>query len=88
MNSNNPIAILDGMIESLKSDDNYIDDGHEMLSPGQVAGELKLHIGTVYKLIGDGQLKAYNLSSGNRKTYYRIRRVDLENYLEERYCVR
>lgn len=59
-----------------------------LLSPREVAEELKLHINTVYKIISDGQLKAYNLSSGDRKTYYRIRRVDLENYLEERYCLR
>ena len=64
------------------------DDSHEMLSPNQVAGELQLHINTVYRLIQSGLLKSYNLSSGNLKTYYRVRRVDLENYLEERYCVR
>ena len=84
MNNTNPMAILDSMIESLKTDD--IDDSHEMLSPREVAGELKLHINTVYRIIGSGQMRAYDLSSG-RKTYYRIRRVDMENYLEERYCV-
>ena len=78
---------MDQLIQSLQTDD-FEDNDHEMLSPGQVAEELKLHINTVYKIIGTGQLKAYNLSSGNRKTFYRIRRVDLENYLEERYCLR
>ena len=78
---------MDQLIQSLQTD-YFEDNDHEMLSPGQVAEELKLHINTVYKIIGTGQLKAYNLSSGNRKTFYRIRRVDLENYLEERYCLR
>ena len=77
--------ILDNLIQSLKTDD-FEDDSHEMLSPKEVAEELKLHINSVYRIIGDGQLKAYNLSSGSRKTFYRVRRVDLENYLEERYC--
>lgn len=81
------LPTMDQLIQSLQTDD-FEDNDHEMLSPGQVAEELKLHINTVYKIIGTGQLKAYNLSSGNRKTFYRIRRVDLENYLEERYCLR
>ena len=80
------ISILDNMIQSLKIHDDYVDNSHEMLSPNQVAKELGMHINTIYKIIGMGQLKVYNLSSGGRKTYYRIRRVDLENYLEERYC--
>ena len=74
--------ILDNLIQSLKTDD-FIDDDHEMLSPKDVASELGMHLNSIYKIIGSGQLKAYNLSSG-RKTFYRIRRVDLENYLEER----
>ena len=77
---------LDTLIQSLKTEE--IDDTYEMLSPTQVASELKLHINTVYRIIGSGQLKAYNLSSGNSKTYYRVKRVDLENYLDDRYYVR
>ena len=88
MNSNSPTAILDSMIQSLKPDDKYIDDSHQMLSPRQVAEELKLHINTVYRIIGTGQLRAYNLSSGRDKTYYRISREDMNDYLEERYCVK
>ena len=87
MNNKTSIPILDNLIKSLKQDD-YIDDSQEMLSPREVAEELKMHINTIYGIIGTGQLKAYNLSMGDRKTYYRIKRVDLENYLEERYCVR
>ena len=88
MNSDNPMAILDSMIKSLKPNDDYIDDSDELLSPKEVANYLGMHIGSIYKIIGSGQLKAYNLSSGGRKTYYRVKKVDLENYLEERYCVR
>ena len=87
MKSKTTIPILDSLIQSLKTDD-FVDDSYELLSPKEVAEELKLHINTVYQIIGSGLLKSYNLSSGSRKTYYRIKRVDLENYLEERYCVR
>ena len=88
MNNTSPMAILDNLIQLTKPDDDYVDDGHEMLSPGQVAKELGMHINTIYRIIGSGKLKSYNLSSGGRKTYYRVKKVDLENYLEERYCVR
>ena len=87
MKSKTSIPILDSLIQSLKQDD-YIDDSQEMLSPTQVAKELGMHINTIYGIIQTGQLKVYNLSMGDRKNYYRIKRVDLENYLEERYCVR
>ena len=80
-----PLHTLEQLIHSIQTDE--FDNSCEMLSPTQVAGELGMHINTIYKIIGSGQLKAYNLSMGDRKTYYRIKRVDLENYLEERYCV-
>jgi len=80
--------LIDEMQRSLNIDDNYIDDSFELLSPKEVGGILKLHINTIYRIIGSGQLRAYNLSSGRDKTFYRIKREDLENYLDERYCVR
>ena len=86
MNSNSSMAILGGMIQSLKP--NNIDDRYQLLSPKEVGEMLKLHINTVYRIIGNGQLRAYNLSSGRDKTYYRIRREDLDDYLSERYCAR
>ena len=85
MKTKTHIPILDNLIQSLQYDD--IDESrYEMLKPKEVAEELGMHLNSIYRIIGTGQLKAYNLSSGDRKTYYRIRRVDLENYLEERYC--
>lgn len=87
MKTRTPLPTLEQLIQSLKTDD-FEDDSHEMLSPREVSEEIKLHINTVYRIIQTGQLKAYDLSIGSRKTYYRIKRVDLENYLEERYCVR
>ena len=81
------IPSLDSLIQSLQTGD-FEDNDHEMLSPAQIAEELGMHIGTIYRIIGSGKLKAYNLSMGDRKNYYRIRRVDLENYLEERYSIR
>ena len=86
MKTKNSIPILDSLIHSLKTDE--IDNSAELLSPKEVSAELKLHINTVYRIIQGGQLRAYNLSEGDRKTYYRIRRQDMENYLDERYCVR
>ena len=85
MNSDSPIAILDRLIEDIKPEQI---NSHEMLSPGQVAEELKLHINTVYRIISTGQLRVYNLSCGGDKTYYRIKREDLDDYLDERYSVR
>ena len=80
--------LIDEMQRQLNfNDDDFIDDSSELLSPKEVAEYLGMHIGTIYKLIGSGMLKAYNLSCGDRKTYDRVKRVDLENYLEERYCV-
>ena len=56
-----------------------------LLSPTQVAEELNLHINTIYKIIQRGDLRVYNLSvEGGRDKYFRIRRDDLESYLESR----
>ena len=56
-----------------------------LLSPTQVAEELNLHINTIYKIIQRGNLTVYNLSvEGGRDKYFRIRRDDLEAYLESR----
>ena len=56
-----------------------------LLSPTEVAEELNLHINTVYKIIQRGNLTVYNLSvEGGRDKYFRIRRDDLEAYLESR----
>ena len=79
------ITILDSLIQSLRCDD--IDESrHEMLKPKEVAEELGMHINTIYRIIQKGELKSYNCSVDGRRNYYRIRRVDLENYFEERYC--
>jgi excisionase family DNA binding protein len=56
-----------------------------LLSPTQVAEELNLHVNTVYKIIQRGHLTVYNLSvEGGGDKYFRIRRDDLEDYLESR----
>ena len=84
MNNDNPIEIIDSMIESLKTDD--IDNSMELLSQRQVSEELTLHINTVYRIISTGQLRVYNLSS-RQKSYYRISREDMQEYLSERYSI-
>ncbi|RLB63502.1 MAG: hypothetical protein DRH08_10970 [Deltaproteobacteria bacterium] len=56
-----------------------------LLSPTEVAEELNLHINTIYKIIQRGDLRVYNLSVvGGQDKYFRIRRDDLEAYLESR----
>ena len=56
----------------------------EWLSPRQIADELNMHIGTIYRFIQAGQLPVYDLTVGkNGKTYYRIKRSDFEDWLDE-----
>ena len=57
----------------------------EWLSPAQIADELNMHIGTIYRFIKSGQLPVYDLTvDRNGKTYYRIRRSDFEGWLYDR----
>ena len=86
MKTKTSIPILQDLIQSIHTEE--IDNNYEMLSPNQVADELGMHINTIYKIISSGQLKVYDLSSGDRKSYYKIKRIDLDNYLEERYCLK
>jgi excisionase family DNA binding protein len=52
----------------------------ELLTTEEVAQELKYHIETVRKWIREGKLKATRI---NRKEY-RVRRSELEKFLEEK----
>jgi len=57
----------------------------QWLSPTQIANELGMHINTIYRFIHAGQFPVYDLTVGrNGKTYYRIKRSDFENWLDER----
>ncbi len=81
MKTNTNIPVLDNLIQSLQCDGR--DDGmHEWLSPNDVARELSLHPNTVYKMIQKGELRSYNCSVDGKRNYYRIRRVDLDDYLD------
>ncbi|MCF8070736.1 MAG: helix-turn-helix domain-containing protein [Desulfobacterales bacterium] len=86
MKTNNAyIPVLDNLIQSLRTDD--IDDGkYEWLSPTQVSSELGIHINTVYRIIQKRELRSFNCSVDGRRNYYRIRRVDLNDYLDSRKC--
>lgn len=55
----------------------------EVLTAQQVADELKVHIGRVYKWIQDGELVATDLGTPARPTY-RINRSDVENFKRHR----
>ena len=85
MKTKTTIPILDSLIQSLQYND--IDESrYEWLSANDVARELGMHINTIYRIIQKGELKSYNCSVDGRRNYYRIRRVDLQDYLSERCC--
>ena len=55
----------------------------EVLTAQQVADELKVHIGRVYKWIQDGELVATDLGTPARHNY-RINRSDFEDFKQRR----
>jgi len=55
----------------------------EVLTAQQVADELKVHIGRVYKWIQDGELVATDLGTPARHNY-RINRSDFEVFKQRR----
>jgi excisionase family DNA binding protein len=55
----------------------------EVLTAQQVADELKVHIGRVYKWIQDGELVATDLGTPARHNY-RIDRSDFEDFKQRR----
>ena len=79
---------ISDLIDSLQRS---IDEGpeeleqEEWLSPTQIANELGMHINTIYRFIQSKQFPVYDLTVGrNGKTYYRIKRSDLEGWLYDR----
>ena len=75
------------LIDSLNRElENQPEEQEEWLSPQAIAEELNLHINTVYRMCQSGQLPVYNLTIGKTGTkyYYRVKRSDLDNWLEER----
>ena len=78
-----PSTTLSNFIDVLRT--SYENDKDEWLSPSRVATELGMHINTIYKIIQKGELVTYNLIVGNNgRAYYRIRRSDLQDWLESR----
>lgn len=53
--------------------------GEKLLTVGEVAGIMRVSNMTVYRLIKSGQLGAIRVGKN-----YRIRRSDIDRYLEER----
>ena len=84
MKTNTFCSTLDTLINSLNQGDTS--DIEEWLTTKQIASELQLHINTVLRIIHSGKLKAYNIGLEGRRSYYRIKRSDLEEYLDQRYC--
>ena len=57
----------------------------EWLSPTETAEYLSMHINTIYRLIKHEELPVHNITVGTTgKNYYRIRRSELEEWLENR----
>jgi excisionase family DNA binding protein len=71
------------LIDLIKPDYRENEPREQWLSPRQISRELGLHIGTVYHLIQAEELPVYNITLG-RKNYYRIKRSDMDLWLEGR----
>jgi excisionase family DNA binding protein len=54
-------------------------NGHLLLTIPELAAELRVHRGTVYRLLQRGQLPIPMLKLGSKEV--RVRRVDVEAYL-------
>ena len=76
---------LSDLIDSLNRQLDDETEQEEWLSPQQIAGELGMHINTIYRIIQSKQLPVYDLTVGRSgKTYYRIKRSDFEDWLDGR----
>jgi excisionase family DNA binding protein len=60
-----------------QSDDNQL----QLLSPQQVAELLAVSRSTVDRMVASGRLPSIPITSGKRKTSYRIRRTALEEWI-------
>jgi excisionase family DNA binding protein len=69
------------LIKELKADCEVPMAKDEWLSPTALSEELGVHINSIYRWIRSEELKAYNLGT-NGKTFYRIKRTDVEAWLE------
>ena len=77
-------TLIDSLQRQIQNEPEEIEQ-EQWLSPSQIAQELGMHINTIYRIIQSGQLPVYDLTVGrNGKTYYRIKRSDLEGWLEGR----
>jgi len=60
----------------------------DLLTVEEIAAELKISKSVVYRLIRNGELKAFDLADGNgkiaRKGHYRIARSSLNKFLESK----
>ena len=54
------------------------------LTPAEVGEELGLHINTVYRMIQKGELPVYNCSLVEGTVRYKVKREDLQEYMERR----
>ena len=76
--------LIDSLQRQIQDEPEKIEQ-EQWLSPSQVAQELGMHINSIYRIIQSGQLTVYDLTVGRSgKTYYRIKRSDLEGWLEGR----
>jgi excisionase family DNA binding protein len=78
-------TVLSGMINQLKAGLGSQEQTEAWLTPRSVSRELGVNLNSVYRWIATGELRAYDLSTGETgKAYYRVRRRDLEDWLSDR----
>jgi len=80
--SNNTMYLEIGeLLNCLKEDSK---NSHKWLTPAQVGEELGIHINTVYRLLKQGELPVYNFGLDTEKVRYKVKRSDLQEYIERR----
>jgi len=76
--------LIDGLNRQIQDEPEGL-EREEWLSPTQIANELNMHINTIYRFIQSGQFPVYDMTvDRNGKTYYRIKRSDFQNWLDDR----
>jgi excisionase family DNA binding protein len=84
MKSLNETKTVGDLIDLINPGDGRNEPRKQWLAPRQISKELGLHVGTVYHIIQTEELPVYNITVGRTKTYYRIKRSDMDLWLEGR----
>lgn len=72
------------LIEEIKSGHQVDAVREQWISPSQMGELLNLHINTVYRILQQNEIPVYDMTVSGGKRYFRIRRRDMEEWLESR----